>query len=311
MIPYAHMITRHALSGITWVDMESPSREELETVINEFGIDSRVEEEIISPTPYPLVVDTAEYVYLVLHFPTTDPNGGAKSQEIDFIAGKNFLITCRYEVITTIHSLHKIFESEELLGITKRKPTTADLIERVLRQLYSSISEEAEQFARMLERIEEDIFSGRERATVRNISLVGRVLLRFDTTLTRHTEPLKEFLKQLSTPAFFGKSFDEHAAHIEAEHTHAVNVVSSYREVALELRETNDSILSTAQNEIIQRLTIITFAAVPLTVITGLFGMSIGGIPLANSQNAFWTVVAIMILMVLALLTYFKVKKWI
>jgi magnesium/cobalt transport protein CorA len=305
------MITRHEVSGITWVDMESPSRTELQEIIAEFNIDARIEEEIVSPTPYPLVVDTEKYVYLVLHFPTTDPNGGAKSQEIDFIAGKNFLITCRYEVITTIHSLHKIFEAEELLGITKHRPSTADLIERILRQLYSSISEEAEQFARMLERIEEDIFSGRERSTVRNISLVGRVLLRFDTTLSRHTEPLKEFLKQLGTPAFFGKSFTEHAAHIEAEHTHAINVVSSYREVALELRETNDSILSTAQNEIIQRLTIITFAAVPLTVITGLFGMSIGGIPLAESPNAFWTVVVIMVLMVLALLAYFKAKKWI
>lgn len=311
MIPYAHMITRHTMSGITWVDMESPTRAELEEIITEFGIDSRIEEEIVSPTPYPLVVDTEKYVYLVLHFPTTDPNGGAKSQEIDFIAGKNFLITGRYEVITTIHNLHRVFESEELLGITKRKPSTADLVERILRHLYSAISEEAEQFARMLERIEEDIFSGRERATVRNISLVGRVLLRFDTTLSRHTEPLKEFLKQLSTPAFFGKTFEEHAAHIEAEHIHAKNIVSSYREVALELRETNDSILSTSQNEIIQRLTIITFAAVPLTIITGLFGMSISGIPLAQSPHAFWIVIGVMILMVLVLVIYFKAKKWI
>ncbi len=305
------MITRYEMSGTTWVDLESPTRSELQEIITEFAIDSRVEEEIVSPTPYPLVVDTENYVYLVLHFPTTDPNGGAKSQEIDFIAGKNFLITCRYEVITTIHSMHKVFESEELLGMMKKKPSTADIIERILRQLYSSISEEAEQFSRMLERIEEDIFSGRERATVRNISLVGRVLLRFDTTLARHTEPLKEFLKQLSTPAFFGKKFEEHAAHIEAEHIHAINVVSSYREVSAELRDTNDSMLSTAQNEIIQRLTIITFAAVPLTVITGLFGMSIGGIPLAQSQNAFWIVVASMAVVVLGLLVYFKVKKWI
>ncbi|MDB4992253.1 MAG: Magnesium transporter [Parcubacteria group bacterium] len=306
------MITRHVRSGITWVDMESPTRQELDDVIAEFGIDPRIEEEIISPTPYPVVVDTENYVYLVLHFPTTDPNGGAKSQEIDFIAGKHFLITCRYELITTIHSLHKVFESEELLGIGgKRKPSNADLIERVLRHLYSAISEEAEQFARMLERIEEDIFSGRERATVRSISLVGRVLLRFDTTLARHTEPLKEFLKQLSSPVFFGKSFEEHAAHIEAEHTHAITIVTSYREVAAELRETNDSILSTLQNEIIQRLTVVTFAAVPLTIIAGLFGMNISGIPLANSSHGFFVVVGLMVITVLVLITYFKAKKWI
>ena len=305
------MITRHTHSGITWIDMESPTRQELEDVIKEFSIDARIEEEIISPTPYPLVVDTEKYVYMVLHFPTTDPHGGAKSQEIDFIVGKSFLVTCRYEVITTIHNLHKVFESEELLGITSRKPTTGDLLERILRQMYAAITEEVEQFAKMLERIEDDIFNGRERETVLNISLVGRVLLRFDTTLKRHAEPLREFLSQLTAPAFFGSDFEEHVAHIEGEHDHAATVVSSYREVAAELRDTNDSLLSTAQNEIIQRLTIITFVAVPLTVITGVFGMSIAGMPFSQTEGGFWMLVGIMVLCVVVLLGYFKYKRWI
>lgn len=304
------MITRHERHGITWIDMESPTRAELEEVIAEFAVDARIEEEIISPTPYPLVVDTEHYLYLVLHFPTTDPKGGAKSQEIDFIVGKDFLVTCRYEVITTIHNLHKVFESEELLGISKRKPSTADLLERIMRQLYSAISEEAGQFARMLERIEEDIFTSKERRTVQDLSLVGRVLLRFDTTLQRHKEPLREFLKQLTHPNFFGKGFEKHAAHIEAEHGHASTVVSSYREVTNELRETNDALLSTAQNEIIQRLTIITFAAFPLTVITSVFGLSIHHLPLVDDPNAFWTILAIMGLTLVLLLSYFKYKRW-
>lgn len=304
------MITRHSHSGITWVDMESPTRAELENIIAEFRIDSRIEEEIIAPTPYPLVVDTAQYVYLVLHFPTTDPNGGAKSQEVDFIVGKNFLITCRYDVIRTVHNLHKVFEAEELLGITKRKANTGDLLERVIRQLYSAITEEIEQFARMLDRIEKDIFDGREHENVREISLVGRVLLRFDTMLERHKEPLEEFLLQLSTPAFFGKSFEEHAAHIEAEHSHTATVVSSYREVTQELRETNDALLSMKQNDITQRLTIMAFVTFPLTLVAAIFSMDTLHTPLVGTPYDFWVVIGIMAGIMIAFFGFFKAKKW-
>lgn len=304
------MITRHTHSGITWVDMESPTREELEGVIAEFKIDSRIEEEIVSPTPYPLVVDTAEYLYLVLHFPTTDPNGGAKNQEIDFIVGKDFLITCRYELITSIHNLHKVFEAEELLGIKGRKASTGELLERIMRQLYSAITEEVELFARMLERIETEIFDGREHENVRSISLVGRVLLRFDTTLARHQEPLREFLDQLSVPAFFGKSFTEHAAHIEAEHDHTATVVSSYREVAAELRETNASLLSTKQNDITQRLTIMAFVTFPLTLIAAIFSMDTLDTPLVGAPHDFWLVIALMVVIMAVFFLYFKRQRW-
>lgn len=310
MIPWAYMITRHTHSGITWVDMESPTRQELQDIITEFKIDSRIEEEIVTPTPYPLVVDTAEYLYLVLHFPTTDPNGGAKNQEIDFIVGKDFLVTCRYELITSIHNLHKVFEAEELLGIHGRKASTGELLERIMRQMYSAITEEVEQFARMLERIEKDIFDGREHENVRSISLVGRVLLRFDTTLARHQEPLLEFLGQLSVPAFFGKGFMEHAAHIEAEHNHTATVVSSYREVAAELRETNASLLSMKQNDITQRLTIMAFVTFPLTLIAAIFSMDAKHMPIVGMAHDFWIIIGLMAALMLSFFLFFKRQNW-
>lgn len=306
----SYMITRHAHSGITWVDMESPSRAELEDIVSEFKIDHRIVEEIISPTPYPLVVDTPHYVYLVLHFPTTDPKGGAKSQEVDFIVGKNFLITCRYELITSVHNLHKVFEAEELLGIAKRKASTGELLERIMRQLYSAITEEVEQFARMLDRIEKDIFDGREHENVREISLVGRVLLRFDTTLARHKEPLEEFLMQLSTPAFFGAGFEEHISHIEAEHDHTSTVVSSYRDMTAELRETNASLLSMKQNDITQRLTIMAFVTFPLTLIAAIFSMDTIHTPVVGAEYDFWLVIGIMVAVMSIFFLYFKRQNW-
>lgn len=304
------MINRHERGGVTWVDLESPTREELRSVVDEFSIDFQVEEEIISPTPYPLFVASPEYAYLILHFPTADVSGGARNQEIDFIVGKRFVITVRYEVVGSILSLHKAFEAEELLGIPQ-EGGTAFLVERILRRLYNAMGEETERVARSLDRIEQDIFSGKERTTVRAISEAGRILLRFETALARHTEPLTSFLHELQTTAFFGKKFAVPAARIEAERSHAASLVTSFRAVARELRTTNDSLLSSSQNEVMKIFTFMSVAFLPLMLIAALFGMHAKHPPILGTPHDFWIIILCMVVIELILLLYMRVKKWI
>jgi Mg2+ and Co2+ transporter CorA len=167
-----------------------------------------------------------------------------------------------------------------------------------------------EHAARTLDRIENDMFSGKERDTVHSISDVGRVLLRFQTTLARHEEPLSTFLHQLSTPAFFGKTFVEHAAHIEGERDHVADLVRSYRAAATELRATNDSLLNASQNEIVKRLTVVAFLVSPITVLASIFSMSITNVPLVHHPHAFWIVIGLGIVGSIVSFSIFKYKKW-
>jgi magnesium transporter len=308
------MVTRHVRGTgsrlITWVDMESPTRSELRDVMREFRIDARIEEEIIGVTPYPIVVSSPNYLYMILHFPASDPTGGARNQEIDFIVGKNFLITARYEVIQSIHNLHKVFEAEELLGVPEAVEHVDALLERILRRMYSALREEVEVIGKRLERIESDIFSGKERQTVHIISEVNRVLLRFDTTIGRHSESLSSLLSELSLPSFFGKPFLAKAARIDAELEHVDSLIASYREVALELRETNDSLLSASQNEVMKTLTVITFIILPLTLLSSLFQINAPDRPLVNDPHAFLIIVICSILLIGFLLYFSKIKHW-
>ncbi len=278
--------------------------------MEEFNINSRIEDEIISPTPYPISITFPDYEYMVLHFPTAGGTEGTRTQEVDFIVGKNFLITARYEVVESLHSLHRVFEAEELLGVSDKELSTQVLVEQTLRRLYAAISGEAERLLRALERIEDDIFAGKERATVRSISEVSRVLLKFDTVLARHKEPLTEFLSELQATSFFGKGFAEHASRIEAEREHAASIVASYRAVASELRITNDSLLSAAQNEIMKQLTIMSFIILPLSLITGVFGMNVETMPIVHTAEAFWVILSIMAALVVLFFGFFKWKRW-
>ena len=304
------MITRHEHNGVTWIDLEAPTQDELHAVIQEFGIDSRVEQEIVNPTPYPLVATFPSYVYMILHFPTADLTCGTRNQEVDIIVGKEFLITVRYETIACIHSLHKAFEAEMLLD-ERRHTDMVSLLERALRHLYSSMREEVEEVARQLDRIEEQVFSGKEKEMVRKISEAGRVLLRFDTTLQRHQEPLDEFLLELQAPILLGKKFKTPAAHIEAERAHVAALVSSYRAAAGELRATNDALLSSSQDNVMKIFTGITVILLPLTLIAGIFGMHTEHEPIIGHPLDFWIIIGAMAVLGIFLYAYMKYKKWI
>ncbi len=304
------MMTRHTRGKVVWVDLESPTHEELDGIMREFGVNARIEEEIISPTPYPLSITFPDYQYLVLHFPTAQGGLDTRAQEVDFIVGKQFIITARYEVVEPLHSLHRVFEAEELLGVSEGSSSGEELVEQMLRRLYGAISNEAEQVLRMLERIEQDIFSGRERVTVRAISDVSRILLKFDTVLDRHEDPLSDFLTELSNTSFFGKKFHDHAERIQAERDHASALVDSYRAIASELRITNDSLLSASQNEVMKTLTLMSFIILPLSLITGIFGMNVDDMPIVGSPGSFWLIVSIMATLALGFFLFFKIKRW-
>jgi len=305
------MITRHEYGGMTWVDLEAPGRDELRAVMDEFGIATEIEEEIVRPTPYPLFASMPGYVYLILHFPTTDLKGGARNQEVDFIVSKRFLITVRYELIGSINHLHKAFEAEALLGEHTRAHQGTLLVERVVRRMYASMREEVEDVAQKLERIERDIFAGKERRTVRTISEIGRVLLRFDTSLVRHAEPLSLFLDALSTPALFGKAFASTAVRIESERAHAEALVASFRAVAKELRETNDSLLSTSQSETMKIFTGITVAMLPLNFIAAALTIPAKHTPIIGTYLDFWIILGIMIIVEAFVLLFLRHKRWI
>lgn len=304
------MITRHTRGKTVWVDLECPTDDELSAIMREFDIDERVHQEILTPTPYPLSIAFPGYTYLILHFPALDTNGGTRTQEVDFIVGKHSLITVRYEAMQAILNLHKVFEAEELLDLSEKRYYTGELLERVMGRLYAAISEETELAGKRLERIERDIFGGREQAVVRSISEIARVLLRFETTLERHKDPLSDFLAALRTPAFFGSVFEEEAAHIEGRRRHAADLVSSFRAVARELRITNDSLLTASQNRITKTLTVMAFTAVPLTLIASVFGMNTEYMPFVESPHGFWIILFLMLVAGVCLYAYFKIKRW-
>lgn len=304
------MIFRHEYRGGVWIDLEQPTVDEVHSIAQEFSISVRLERELLSPSPTPLVASERDMTLIVLHFPTHGAeNGITENQELDFIVSAHFILTVRYEVVAPLHHLQKLLETQALVS-NHTDITTDVLLEVLFAHLYTSVRDHTNHIVTRLARIEQDMFSGNERATILSILQVSREFLHMETAIVNQEEPLNRFFNTFTDRKSFGVSFHERAGRILAERTQIARLVETHRAVATELRETNIALLESRQNEIMKTLTVVTFIFLPLELITFIFGMHALGTPLEQNPNAFWIIMAAMFGILGGMMLFLTKKRW-
>src|SRR5450830_1047352 len=104
------MITTQKMGDITWVDVLTPTKDEVLQLQKNYKLNDAVTHDLIIPTFMPRIDECDEHLYTVLHFPANKHSHRESAQEVDFIIGKNYLITVRYDTIDALFLLYKSFE---------------------------------------------------------------------------------------------------------------------------------------------------------------------------------------------------------
>lgn len=303
------MLTTHTYKKLVWVDLVSPTKDEIKTVMQQCGIHPRVAEELLSPTALPRLDVYDNYLYVILHFPTITFTGSNRSnQEVDFVIGKNVLVTVRYDSIDTLEQFSQELEMDAVLDPSIASKHGGFMFYYMLRKLYRSLANELEYLEGRLEKIEEYIFKGEERQMVEAISRVNRNLLDIKQAIEHHEEVLRELRE--AGKKLFGTPFTNRLDDIYHEYRRTTRQISNLRDFLSDLRATNDSLLSTKQNEVMKVLTIMAFITFPLSLVASVFGMNTGYLPFADSSGDFWIVIGIMVVLTAVFFWFFKYKKW-
>jgi len=308
MLYTSAMYSRYEHEGLVWIDLESPTREEVTRIIEEFQIAPLIAEELLFPATKPRAEFYERYAYIVLHFPALRHSHKTREQEIDFIVGQRFLITTHYDVIDPLHKFAKIFEVHSILEKDEVDDHAGFLFFYMLKKLYKAVEHEVEYVRHEMALIEEHIFSDQQVEMVAAISRSARDLL----NLRQMIEPHREVLQTIEAdgPQLFGKEFSPYLRAISNEYYRVHNHVMREMESLHELRETNNSLLTTKQNETMKVFTVLAFITLPLSLIASLFNMDLVDIPLEHQPYGFWIVIAGMAVISLCMLWFFKYKKW-
>ena len=305
------MIKKYTNNFITWVDVEDPTTDELRTLMMEYGINPDIARELQLPTYKEKIVMQKDYLYLVLHFPAirhTHKDETAE-QEVDFIVGKNFIITTRYESIDALERFAKTFELNTVLKKGLMQDNAGYVLYYMIKELYRAMSDEVDSINDSLKQVERHIFKGREKEMVTEISQVNRDLISFNHTILTHRDVLFS-LKDLGSK-LFDSGFTENLLKIINEYHRIEKVLYTSIDFLRELRNTNDSLLSSKQSETMKIFTVITFLALPFSVITGLFQLNTVRSPLFVINADLQTVIFVEFIVAVAFFIFAKWRRWI
>lgn len=303
------MISRYQYKDTVWVDIFNPSPEETRSIMDEFSVNPTVIKELVFPSLKSRVELHKNYLYVILHFPVFKHSHSEESrQEMDFIVGKNFVITVRYDTIDAIDKFAKILEVNTILDRGIEENCTSIIFFGIVQEIYHSLGNELEYIENEITQIEDQIFSGHEKEMVFALSKMSRNLLNFKKSTDFH----KEILGSLDS---FGKTiFDDHFSYhvrrMQDEFAKVQNVLRNHSEAVAELRETNNSLVSTKENEIMKTLTIMAFVTFPLMLVASIFSVNTSYIPFVGRPDDFYIVIGIMLVAATIMFIFFKYKKW-
>jgi len=303
------MIYRYAHKGAVWIDLVHPTPSEILTITEEFSLDPSVTHELTSPSVKSRVELHKASIYLILHFPAfKHSHSDDTKQEIDFVIGNNFLITARYDTIDAMDKFSKIVEVNSILDRGFGENAIGTIFFGIVQEIYLSLFNELEYIENSLSKIEDGIFNGKEREMVIALSELSRTLLNFKKSTDFHKEVL------LSLDIFGKKIFDENFSYsvrkVLEEYSKVENSIRNNMSFVVELRETNNSLLSTKQNETMKSLTIMAFVTFPLTLIAAIFSMDTVNNPIVGHPLDFWIVIGLMAFATACFFSFFKYKNW-
>ncbi len=178
----------------------------------------------------------------------------------------------------------------------------------MLKKLYKAIEHEVEYVRHDLAVIEENIFSQRQVEMVAAISRSARDLLNLRQTIEPHREALKSL--ESEGHAFFGDAFVPYLRALSNEYYRVHNHIMRHTESLHELRETNNSLLTTKQNETMKIFTILAFVTFPLSLIVTILDIPSAHNPIIGRPYDFWIIIGIMLVATFCMFLFFKRKRW-
>ncbi|MDR0400628.1 MAG: magnesium/cobalt transporter CorA, partial [Treponema sp.] len=159
-----------------------------------------------------------------------------------------------------------------------------------------------------IEEFEERAMDEKDQAIIPDIQKIKQNLLR----IRRVVWPLREniqILKRLDServPAEVIPFFED----LHDNVIQAVDSVETYRELIAGVIEVNLSAASNRLNNVMKVLTIISTIFIPLTFIVGVYGMNFKFMPELEYPLAYPLTWALMILIALGMLVFFKIRRW-
>ncbi len=295
---------------LTWVNVVSPDLETAQMLAERFGWHPLDVEDIVSKRQRPKVdeYEDERYLFAVLHFPVFDKAvQRLNAAELDIFIGEDYLVTLPTRELLPVTRLFARCESDDAYREQLFAKGSGRLLYEVLDDLFDYCFPILDKIGHKLDRIEDDMFEGAAEDVVRDISNAKQEIISYRKVIKPERSTLRVLERRINR--FLPEELELYFDDINDAVERIWDQLDNYKEVVEALESTNESVISHRQNDVLRLLTLISVTMLPLTLLTGIFGMNVI-YPGEATKVAFWVILGALVATLGAMVGFFRWKRW-
>jgi magnesium transporter len=294
-------------TGLRWINIEQPRSVDRAWLEEHFDFHALDYEDVFSRNQRPKVDEYDDYLFVVLHFAAYDKTlRRLSAAELDVFVGPDYVVTLPNQPIQPLEYLFERCRTREDLRDQLFSNGPGYLLYKIVDDCVDASFPMLNKMGNKLERLEDDIFEGRSREVVHAISDVKQEIINF----RKIVRPQRSALRDLErTRRYVPEDLEVYFDDIQDASERVWDLLENYKEVVEALEATNESVLSHQVNDVLRVLTAFSVMLLPLTLIASIAGMNVH-FPGFDTAAGFWSIIGAMILVLVAMVSYFRYRRW-
>jgi magnesium Mg(2+) and cobalt Co(2+) transport protein (corA) len=298
--------------NVVWIDFLGETPEHIEEIgkilLDVFKFHPLTVEDCLETRNQPKVEPFTDYLYFIVHGVKSETNtANFVTKELDGYLGKNYLVTFHTEDFRSINKVKQQVRSTPFAC----QRGAAYLLHQILDNIVDLYMPVVDDFDDSIDELEERVFQMKKSSTniLEEIMDLRRAVARLKRISTRQLEVLYrlshgEFPQIPENTLPFFRDVHDHLQRI-------TDLAENYRELIAGLFDIHFSVTANKTNDIIKFLTIFSAIILPLSLIAGIYGMNFENMPELRTRYGYFITLAVMLLLAVGLLFYFRRKGWI
>ena len=294
-------------STVTWININGVHKMKvIEEIGKCFNLHPLILEDIVDTDQRPKIKDFGNYIFVILKMLYYDKNDNEmKVEQVSLILGKNYVISFQEREGDVFSSIRERIRN----NIGRIRKAGADyLIYVLIDAIVDNYFIITEKLGEKIENLEDKVISRPKPANLRVIHKLRRDLI----FLRKSVWPLREVISilQRGESSLILESTNIYLRDVYDHTIQVMDTVETLRDIISGMLDIYLSSASIRMNEIMKMLTIIATIFIPLTFITGIYGMNFRNIPEIKWVWGYPVVLLGMLIIGIVMVIYFKRKKW-
>lgn len=337
--------------GLSFVNVTTPGELDIKYLKNNFGFSALHLDDYMNKTQVPKIEVMKDYTLVVLDFPFIDQDtitaaqkkeektaktpiesllsissatfspvpippfiSGEKKRrilasQVDIFIGKAHVVILHEGVLHTLNDIFTMCQKTLRNRTEFMDQGSVFLSYRIIDALVDSCFPVMNELTTTIDKIDKELAGKQSQTTVEHISITRRNIVVFQTMI----KPILPLFKQLEDghykelngmmQQFWGNVVD----HLQK----IWDRLEDSRELIEGISESNESLLTYRNNEIVKFLTVITSISFPFVIVNNLYSMNVAGLPYATHPWIVWVLFGIIFLVGVLIILYFKYRSWI